>query len=157
MAGIIESVRRDPNNNVADVEVDVDDADDTDVDVADVEVDADDADDTDVDDTDVDVDVADVDNTITNMIIINSNNRITSSVMTMAEFVKVLGIRATHIDKGSPIYTDITDITDIKLMALKEIKEKKCPLKIRRMISPNRCEVWNVNEMTLPMGVGNIR
>ena len=151
MAGIIESVRRDPNNNDVEVDTEVDDAD-VEVDDADVEVDDDDA------DVDADMEVDnEVDNTITNMVIINSNNRITSSVLTMAEFVKVLGIRATHIDKGSPIYTDITDITDVKLMALKEIKEKKCPLKIRRMISPNRCEVWNVNEMTLPMGVGNIR
>ena len=108
-------------------------------------------------DTDDDVSVATVDENVnTTITVVKPEKRITSTIMSKAEYVKVLGIRATHIDHGAPVYTDITDITDTKEMAIKEIKEKKCPLSIRRFITNDICEIWSVNEMTLPIGVGSV-
>jgi DNA-directed RNA polymerase subunit K/omega len=83
----------------------------------------------------------------------SKDNRITSFIMTQAEFTRVVSERAKQIENGSYVFVDIEDEVDPELMAIKEIKQKKCPLCIERVISVDSRtikEIWRVNEMSIP-------
>lgn len=79
--------------------------------------------------------------------IVPKNKRRTSEVITQFELTDVISNRAKHIENGSPVYTPIGDESDPLIMAEMEIKMKKCPLSIRRMLTSNIAEIWEVNEM----------
>jgi DNA-directed RNA polymerase subunit K/omega len=82
--------------------------------------------------------------------IVNNSNRITSNILTIYEFTELIGIRATQISQGSPIFTDVTGLTDPMKMAKKEILDNKCPLSIKRYIGLDRYELWDPNIMVKP-------
>jgi DNA-directed RNA polymerase subunit K/omega len=84
------------------------------------------------------------------IIIVPSQYRKTSEVITKFEFTDVTSNRAKQIENGSKIFVDIGDESDPVVMAEMEIKMKQCPLAIRRLISNNIAEVWDVNEMIIP-------
>jgi DNA-directed RNA polymerase subunit K/omega len=84
------------------------------------------------------------------IIIVPSMYRKTSEVITKFEFTDVTSNRAKQIENGSKIFVDIGDVDDPIIMAEMEIKMKQCPLAIRRLISNNIAEVWDVNEMIIP-------
>ena len=84
------------------------------------------------------------------IIIVPSQYRKTSEVITKFEFTDVTSNRAKQIENGSKIFVDIGDESDPVIMAEMEIKMKQCPLAIRRLISNNIAEVWDVNEMIIP-------
>lgn len=89
------------------------------------------------------------DNTI---IIVKPENRITSDHMTSYEYTHTVGVRATHISNGAPIYTNPENLSDPIEIAKKEIRENCCPLSIKRKLgNSNRVEVWSVNEMVKPL------
>ena len=79
------------------------------------------------------------------------NMRITSEIMTLFEFSEVIGIRATQIEKGSPVFVDLTGLTDPRDMATKELLQRRCPLKIVRKINAHEQEEWSCNEMGFPI------
>lgn len=84
-------------------------------------------------------------------IIVKPENRKTSEYITIYELAKAIGIRATHISRGSPIFVDIEGLDDPRDIAKKEIREGKCPLMVKRRLgSTNRVEKWSVNEMIKP-------
>lgn len=85
-----------------------------------------------------------------NIIIVPSEYRITSEVITKFEFTSVTSNRGKQIENGSKVFVDIGDETDPIVMAELEIKMKQCPLSIRRLISTNIAEIWEVNEMMIP-------
>ena len=62
----------------------------------------------------------------------------------------MVSIRAKQIENGSKIFVDIGAEDNPITMAEMEIKMKQCPLSIRRFISNNIAEIWNVNEMIVP-------
>ena len=84
------------------------------------------------------------------IVIVPSTYRKTSEVITKFEFTDVVSNRAKQIENGSPIFVDIKDETDPIIMAELEIRLKRCPLSIRRLISNNIAEIWEVNEMMIP-------
>ena len=84
------------------------------------------------------------------IVIVPSAYRKTSEVITKFEFTDVVSNRAKQIENGSPIFVDIKDETDPIAMAELEIRLKRCPLSIRRLISNNIAEIWEVNEMMIP-------
>ena len=84
------------------------------------------------------------------IIVVPSKYRKTSEVITKFEYTDVTSNRAKQIENGSPVFTDIHDESDPIKMAELEIRMKRCPLSIRRMISNNICEIWDVNEMIVP-------
>ena len=86
------------------------------------------------------------------LIIVHGDMRITSSIITLEEITRVIGTRATQIDNGAEPYVDITGLTNVRSMALEEVYKRKCPLSIRRELSPTLIEEWTVNEMELPNG-----
>jgi DNA-directed RNA polymerase subunit K/omega len=84
------------------------------------------------------------------IIIVPSEYRKTSEVITKFEFTSVTSNRGKQIENGSKIFVDIGDESDPITMSELEIKMKQCPLAIRRMISTNIAEIWDVNEMIIP-------
>jgi DNA-directed RNA polymerase I, II, and III subunit RPABC2 len=85
-----------------------------------------------------------------NILIVPSDHRKTSEVMTEYEYTEVVSHRAKHIENGGPVYVDIGNETDPIVMAEMEILQKKCPLSIRRVHNNLVAEIWAVNECTLP-------
>ena len=84
------------------------------------------------------------------IIIVADEKRKTSEIITKFEFTEVVSNRAKQIENGGKIFTDIGSLSNPIEMAELEIKMKKCPLSIRRMISSNLAEIWDVNEMIIP-------
>lgn len=82
--------------------------------------------------------------------IVNPEDRKTSMTLTLAECTKLIGIRATHIDRGGPAFVDVGNMTDSRMIALKELYSRRCPLILRRMITPALYEEWLVREMLIP-------
>jgi DNA-directed RNA polymerase subunit K/omega len=81
------------------------------------------------------------------VIIIPSNYRKTSEIMTKFEFTEIVSHRAKQIENGGKIYTDVSDEDNPIKMAEMEIRMRRCPLAIRRLLSHNLAEVWEVNDM----------
>ena len=63
---------------------------------------------------------------------------------------ELIGIRATQISQGAPVFVDIEYISDPIEMAKKEIINNKCPLYIKRYIGLDRYELWDPNIMIKP-------
>jgi DNA-directed RNA polymerase subunit K/omega len=82
--------------------------------------------------------------------IVPPNYRRTSDVITKYEFTEVVSNRARQIENGSVIFTDIGNESNPIKMAELEIHKRMCPLSIRRMITTNMAEVWEVNDMICP-------
>jgi len=86
------------------------------------------------------------------IVVIPNDERRTSSILQLEELTEAIGIRASQIESGSPIFTDIEGISDPKLIASKELIDRKNPLIIERPI--NRIdnilyvEQWKVRDMT---------
>ena len=89
---------------------------------------------------------------VKSIIIVAPEKRITSDIMTVAEYCEVVGNRAKHIEnsKNFVVFTDVEGETDPIEMAKKEIKDKRCPLSIVRMYGEKIGEIWEVNEMIYP-------
>ncbi len=83
-------------------------------------------------------------------IVVPNDKRITSEIMTMAEYTRVISERAKQIYDGSPIFTSVDNEFNPIRIAEKEVHEKKCPLKISRYITRNIKEEFAVNEMVPP-------
>jgi DNA-directed RNA polymerase I, II, and III subunit RPABC2 len=63
---------------------------------------------------------------------------------------ELIGIRATQISSGAPVFTDISNIQDPLEMAKLEIINNKCPLYVKRYIGLDKYELWDPNEMIKP-------
>ncbi len=85
--------------------------------------------------------------------IIKPENRITSEIMSHAEYTRIVSERAHQIENGSPIFITLTNEINAIKIAEKEIRQKKCPLKIMRKIHNSIAEEWSVNEMVIPFGI----
>lgn len=86
-----------------------------------------------------------------NVTIVAPEKRITSEYMTLYEYSKVVGTRATHISNGAPLYIDPSGISCAREIAIKEVDMKVCPLVVIRKTRNKRIEHWEVNEMTKPL------
>ena len=83
------------------------------------------------------------------VIIMPKEKRITSEIMTLAEYTRVISERAKQIDGGSIIFIDVNETDPIKIAEL-EIIQKKSPMLIIRHITKNIIEIWPVREMIVP-------
>lgn len=76
--------------------------------------------------------------------------RITSEIMTLAEYTRIISERAKQIENGSVRFIDIGDETDLIKIAKMEILQKQSPMQIKRYITKHIVEIWNINEMIIP-------
>lgn len=88
-------------------------------------------------------------------IITPKDKRITSEIMTLFEYTRVISERAKQIENGSMIFVDIEGETSLVKISEKEIREKKSPIKIIRYITPHIKEIYSVNEMVIPFSAVN--
>jgi DNA-directed RNA polymerase I, II, and III subunit RPABC2 len=111
-------------------------------------------DDDDLDDLATNNKITFIDNELDNeskiQFIIKSDDKITSNILTIYEMTELIGIRATQISQGAPVFVDIEYISDPIEMAKKEIINNKCPLYIKRYIGLDRYELWDPNIMIKP-------
>jgi DNA-directed RNA polymerase I, II, and III subunit RPABC2 len=85
---------------------------------------------------------------------IESKKRIGSSIMTMTELTKIIGIRSQQIASGmAPLVEVDKDIKDTKYIAIKELQSKKMPLIIRRYYPNNLYVDWRVEDLLLPKNI----
>ena len=114
----------------------------------------DDDDDDDLDDLATNSKITFIDNELENeskiQFIIKSDDKITSNILTIYEMTELIGIRATQISQGAPVFVDIEYVSDPIEMAKKEIINNKCPLYIKRYIGLDRYELWDPNIMIKP-------
>jgi DNA-directed RNA polymerase subunit K/omega len=85
--------------------------------------------------------------------VVPDNMRITSDIMTMFEFSEIIGIRTLQIEKGSPVFTDVSELHTPYDMAIKELFDRQCPLKVIRKTGPFEQEEYRCNEMGFPVDV----
>lgn len=89
------------------------------------------------------------------IIIVHDDDRQTSNIIQRPEMTEAIGIRASQIERGSPVFTDVTGYTDPILMAKKEFVDRANPLIVERALrdSPTEAlvEQWKVREMTFPI------
>lgn len=83
-------------------------------------------------------------------IITPNDKRISSEIMTLAEYTRILSERAKQIENGSPIFIDIKNESNPIKIAEQEILLKKCPMKITRYMTKHIVEIYEVNEMIIP-------
>lgn len=92
----------------------------------------------------------------TNIIIVPDSERITSDIIQKQEIVEAIGIRASQIEDGAPVFTETTGLTDPISMAWKEFRDRQNPLILERVIAERpfefiyEVEHWKVREMTYP-------
>jgi len=82
------------------------------------------------------------------------SKRETSEIIQVPEMVEAVGIRASQIENGAPIFTDVSGLTDPISMARKEFLDRQNPLilerKIREFSTRIIVEHWKVREMKFP-------
>lgn len=83
-------------------------------------------------------------------IIVKSENRITSNILSIYEYIELISIRASQITNGSFVFTDVIGLSDPLEMAKKEVIDNRCPLYVKRHIGLNRYELWSPNVMSKP-------
>ncbi len=92
----------------------------------------------------------DLDNDSKFQFIVQSDDKITSNILTIYELVELISIRGSQIANGSYVFTDIVGLSEPTEMAKKEIMDNKCPLYIKRHIGLDRYELWSPNLMSKP-------
>lgn len=160
-----KSIKFYPNKNKSELDNDDNENDylndDDPEDVEDVDIQDDDYENYDLDNDDLDNDdlntsnkINFIDNELDNeskiQYIIKSDDKITSNVLTIYEMTELIGIRATQISQGAPVFVDIEFISDPIEMAKKEIINNRCPLYVKRYIGLDRYELWDPNIMIKP-------
>jgi DNA-directed RNA polymerase I, II, and III subunit RPABC2 len=79
-----------------------------------------------------------------------NDRRITSEIMTLAEYTRVISERAKQIENGSMIFVDLEGLSNPIKIAEMEILQKKSPIKVIRYITSHIKEIYSVNEMVVP-------
>jgi DNA-directed RNA polymerase subunit K/omega len=75
-------------------------------------------------------------------------NHTTIPLLTKFEYTKVLGVRATQLDHGAPLFIDADpSIVDSYVLALMELTAKKLPFIIRRPLPGGKMEYWKINDL----------
>ena len=87
--------------------------------------------------------------------IVRDEDRITSNIIQWSEAVEAIGIRASQIESGSSIFTDVDGLDDPIEMAKKEFYDRQSPLILERPLNPERSvvEQWKVREMDFPRNI----
>jgi hypothetical protein len=86
--------------------------------------------------------------------IVPKNKRIFSEIIQTPEMEEAIGIRASQIEQGSPIFTDVSGFTNPITMARKEFYDRKNPFILERPVKKTDTkrivEHWKVRKMEVP-------
>jgi DNA-directed RNA polymerase subunit K/omega len=82
------------------------------------------------------------------------HEKITSEIIQVSEMVEAIGIRASQIENGAPVFTDVSGLSDPIEMAKKEFFDRQNPLILQRALQTSLTEIivehWKVREMEFP-------
>jgi DNA-directed RNA polymerase subunit K/omega len=88
------------------------------------------------------------------VVVVPDEERVTSDIIQWSECVEAVGIRASQIENGAPVFTDVSGLSDPIDMAWKEFHDRKSPLILERHLKVTRTkrivEHWKVAEMGFP-------
>jgi len=74
----------------------------------------------------------------------------TLPILTKYEYTRILGIRASQIEKGAPLFIEVPDtMIDSYLIAKDELHQKKLPFIIKRPIPNGSIEYWKLGDLEL--------
>ena len=80
---------------------------------------------------------------------------ITSNVIHYSEMVEAIAARASQIENGSRVFTDVSGLTSPIDMATKEFMDRKNPFILERHVKKTNSSIivehWKVREMTFPI------
>jgi len=87
------------------------------------------------------------------IIVVPSEERITSNVMTKAEMTRAIALRAEEISNNPSAFTDVGGLSRADDIARKELYDKRSPLILRRAVGQTPAgeriiEKWTVREMS---------
>lgn len=86
------------------------------------------------------------------IVIVPKHERVTSDYIGEAERCEAIGIRASQIENGSVVYTDVTGLTNPIQMAEKEFNDRQSPLILERPMKEKKGKIkvehWKVRKMT---------
>ena len=72
----------------------------------------------------------------------------TVPILTKFEYTRVLGLRATQIENGAPLFIHVEDsIIDSYVIARMEVEAKKLPFIIRRPLPGGKMEYWRLYDL----------
>ena len=89
------------------------------------------------------------------VIVVASEDRLSSNMMTLAETTRAIAVRAKQISTHPYAYTDVGDLSDAMSIARKELFDRRSPLVLRRpmgrtLAGETIIELWCVREMSYP-------
>jgi DNA-directed RNA polymerase subunit K/omega len=72
----------------------------------------------------------------------------TVPILTKFEYTRILGLRATQIENGSPLFIAVNEsIIDSYVIARMELESKKLPFIIRRPLPGGKMEYWRLHDL----------
>jgi hypothetical protein len=87
--------------------------------------------------------------------VVRDENRITSDVIQLPELVEAVGIRASAIENGCVVLTDVEGLANPIDMAKLEFYRRMSPLILQRVLKKTEyyliVEFWRVREMQFPV------
>lgn len=103
------------------------------------------------------IDVVNVKSLKNDVTILDESKYITSDVIQIHEYAKIIGIRATHIDHDAPIMINLTVQQSAIEIAEAELIKGKCPLWFLRYIDQDKkiAELRDPNKMALPKSINS--
>ncbi len=85
----------------------------------------------------------------------SADKNITSNVICYSEMVEAIAARASQIESGSRVFTEVMGLTSPVDMAIKEFFDRKNPFILERAVKKSAnnmvVEHWKVREMTFPI------
>ena len=80
--------------------------------------------------------------------IINDKLHTTIPILSKFEYTRILGLRATQIENGAPLFISIDEsIIDSYIIARMELEAKKLPFIIRRPLPGGKMEYWKLHDL----------
>jgi DNA-directed RNA polymerase I, II, and III subunit RPABC2 len=72
----------------------------------------------------------------------------TVPILTKFEYTRILGVRATQIENGAPLFISVDEsIIDSYVIARMELEAKKLPFIIRRPLPGGKMEYWRLHDL----------
>jgi DNA-directed RNA polymerase I, II, and III subunit RPABC2 len=72
----------------------------------------------------------------------------TVPILTKFEYTRILGVRATQIENGAPLFISVDEsIIDSYVIARMEVEAKKLPFIIRRPLPGGKMEYWRLHDL----------
>ena len=81
---------------------------------------------------------------------IMDENHTTIPILTKYEYTRILGVRASQIENGSPLFIDVSDtLIDSYLIAREELHQKKLPFIVKRPLPNGSIEYWKLEDLEI--------